>query len=132
VASGATQRFQSLRGLLPFVAVGSLGVALVGIATTPLLVALGMLLAGFCQVAFMATANTQVQLEVPDRLRARVMGVWALSFGLCWPVGSLVMGWLAEWRDTEVALLAGAGAAFSSVVLLVVVTRRRQASARRA
>ena len=60
---------------------------------------------GFCQVGFLATANTTVQQTVPDALRGRVMGIWALMFGAGFPVGGYVVGWVAELSSTERALL---------------------------
>lgn len=132
VASGATKRIDGLVDLLPFALVGAASVAVVGIATSPLVAGLGLVVTGLCQVSFLASANTQVQMAVPDRLRARVMGVWALSFGLCWPLGSLVMGRIAEWRDTELALLAGAGVTALCVVPILVLSHRRRQRSREA
>lgn len=55
-----------------------------------------LVLAGFCQVGFMATANGMVQESVPDALRGRVMGLWTFTFGLCFPLGAQVMGAASE------------------------------------
>src|SRR4029453_15039947 len=46
---------------------------------------------GGCQVFYMATTNTMLQVIVPDHLRGRVMSIYALDRGLM-PVGALMAG----------------------------------------
>lgn len=67
-----------------------------------------LLVAGFCQVAFMATASGMVQESVPDELRGRVMGLWAFTFGLCFPLGALLMGGAAQVLGINAAWSGGA------------------------
>lgn len=74
--------------------------------------------AGFCQVAFMATANSMVQESVPDALRGRVMGIWTFVFGTFFPVGGLIMGWVADRRGFPWAW--GGGAILAVVASAVV------------
>lgn len=57
----------------------------------------GLLLAGFGGILFVATGNTVVQLNVEDRIRGRVMGIWALAFGGSLPIGSVLAGTVADW-----------------------------------
>lgn len=65
-------------------------------------------LAGWGMVSHLATTNTLVQLLVPDALRGRVMSayLWAVV-GLA-PLGSLILGSLAEAWDAPRAILLGA------------------------
>ena len=59
-------------------------------------------------VGFNTTANTTVQLLVPDHMRGRLMGVFLLAaFGLT-PIGSLLVGAVAEWVSAPIALFGGA------------------------
>jgi MFS family permease len=51
---------------------------------------------GACQIAYMTTTNTLLQLIVPDALRGRVMSIYALDRGLM-PLGSLMAGISAHW-----------------------------------
>ena len=67
-----------------------------------------LLAAGFCQVAFFATANGLIQASVPDELRGRVMGLWTFTFGASFPLGSLVMGTAAEAFGFPLAWCGGA------------------------
>jgi MFS family permease len=53
-------------------------------------------LAGFGAVIFMSTSNTLIQTSVEDRIRGRVMGIWALGFGGSLPLGSFLAGVVAE------------------------------------
>src|SRR3972149_7624861 len=52
---------------------------------------LSLVAVGGCQVFYMATTNTMLQVIVPDHLRGRVMSIYALDRGLM-PVGSLMAG----------------------------------------
>jgi len=68
----------------------------------------------FGMMIFMSTCNTLVQTGVPDQMRGRVMGVWALIFGGMIPVGSLWAGSLAHWMGTPFTV------AFGSIVCATV------------
>jgi MFS family permease len=61
-------------------------------------------LAAFGMMIFFSTSNTLVQTSVPDEMRGRVMGVWALIFGGMVPVGSLEAGMLARWIGTPATI----------------------------
>jgi MFS family permease len=75
----------------------------------PWLAAATLALAGFGAISFVSTSNTLIQLAVPDHLRGRVMGIWALVFGGSMPVGSLFVGMVAQRTDTSLAItLSGA------------------------
>jgi len=70
---------------------------------------MGMLaLAGLGSIAVMSVANTLIQVSVPDQMRGRVMGVWALVFSASAPLGSLQAGTLAQYLGAPVAVVIGA------------------------
>lgn len=81
------------QGILLLVSLVSLGVMLNLFSwTTSFHMALLALVAvGGCQVFYMATTNTMLQMIVPDYLRGRVMSIYALDRGLM-PVGALMAG----------------------------------------
>jgi len=58
-----------------------------------------------------------VQTSVPDEMRGRVMGVWALIFGGMVPVGSLEAGTLAHWVGVPATI--GSGAVVCALAALV-------------
>jgi hypothetical protein len=66
---------------------------------------------GACQVFYMATTNTMLQVIVPDHLRGRVMSIYALDRGLM-PAGALMAGVSAHF--------VGAPATVSAMGLLVI------------
>ena len=51
---------------------------------------------GACQIIYMATTNTMLQVIVPDHLRGRVMSIYMLDRGLM-PLGSMTAGISAHW-----------------------------------
>jgi MFS family permease len=63
---------------------------------------------GGCQILFMATTNTLLQLLVPDALRGRVMSLYMLDRGLM-PVGALMAGVMAHviGAPATVAIMGG-------------------------
>jgi MFS family permease len=73
-----------------------------------------LLLAGAGAVSFLSTANTLVQTNVEDRIRGRIMGIWAVAFGGAIPLGSFVTGLVARVCPPFVTI-----AAFSTVLLVV-------------
>jgi MFS family permease len=76
---------------------------------------------GASMVGFMTTANTSMQLLVPDHMRGRLMGVFVMSaFGLT-PIGSLIMGLIAEKTGPQTALFLGA--ALCGLLTLIVAWR---------
>jgi MFS family permease len=76
-------------------------------------------------MVFFSTSNTLVQTSVPDEMRGRVMGVWALIFGGMVPVGSLEAGMLARWIGTPAAIRAGAVVCVLAALVTWVSVRRR-------
>lgn len=69
---------------------------------------------GSALILAMNIANSLVQTLVPDKLRGRVMGVYTLTFFGLLPVGSLLMGMLAEHFGEAEAIL------ICSVVTLII------------
>lgn len=75
---------------------------------------------GSAMVGFATTANTTMQLLVPDHMRGRLMGAFLLAaFGLS-PIGALGMGFLAQKTSAPFALAAGAAASGALAVLVAV------------
>jgi len=70
---------------------------------------------GWGMLLCFSTTNTMVQTSVPDAMRGRVMGIWALVLGGTIPLGGLESGWLSQavgvpWTIAAGALIcAGAG-----------------------
>ena len=88
--------------------------------TAAVLVALG-----FAQIVFMTSCNTTVQIAVPDELRGRVMGLYALVFAGMTPIGALIMGTVAEHWGVSRACAVGGSAGLVLVLALTIGWRRR-------
>jgi MFS family permease len=65
---------------------------------------------GFCFVVQNSLANTLIQLNVPDRLRGRVMSIYFLVFMGAMRLGSLQAGYVARYVNVQAALVIGASA----------------------
>ncbi|MDR3404990.1 MAG: MFS transporter [Chthoniobacter sp.] len=87
--------------------------------------------AGFGLMLFLSTSNSALQTSVPDEMRGRVMGVWALIFGGMMPFGSLEAGVLARVVGVPVTMIIGAiVCAIAAAVTLVIIQRRERDSAK--
>jgi MFS family permease len=87
--------------------------------------------AGFGMMLFLSTSNSALQTSVPDEMRGRVMGVWALIFGGMMPFGSLEAGVLARLVGVPATMVIGAViCAIAAAVTLAVVSRRDQTAAK--
>ena len=111
----------------------TLGIAEIVLAgTSSYAVALGaMFLAGVGGIAMAATANTLVQLVVPDHLRGRVMSVYTTVFAGSTPIGGLLTGAVASGLGAATALLFGGGLSLVTGASAMVAIRGRTISARR-
>jgi predicted MFS family arabinose efflux permease len=84
---------------------------------------------GFAQIIFMTSCNTTVQITVPDELRGRIMGLYALVFAGMTPVGSLLMGTIAERWGVARACAVGGTMGLLLVSGLTLAWRRHQRDA---
>lgn len=88
------------------IVVGAGEIAIAAGGSFPLSLVL-MFFVGFGAISMAATANTTIQLVVPDRLRGRVMSVYVTVFAGSTPVGGLLMGGIASRFGVNVSLVAG-------------------------
>jgi len=119
---------QHLRGL-GFVLLGGAllsGVSLYGFALVSDLgwygpALLAALATSVCASVFMISSMTVMQLEVPDALRGRVMGIHSITYSLM-PLGGLLLGAIANQTSVVTAVVFGASV-FVLITLAVGVTR---------
>lgn len=70
-----------------------------------------------------SNANSGVQLEAPDHLRGRVVGLYFYAFNGAAPLGGLLVGWLSATGGTELALAVGGIASLAMTAVGVVALR---------
>ncbi|MGB8252154.1 MAG: MFS transporter [Anaerolineaceae bacterium] len=68
-----------------------------------------LVLVGWAFMTVMNTSNALVQLRVTDALRGRVMGLYTLVFFGAMPLGTLILGWLAEQVSAPFAVWVASG-----------------------
>jgi MFS family permease len=75
--------------------------------------------AGFGGVVFYASAQTIIQLDSPDHLRGRIMGIWMIAFSGSVPIGALWTGRAAvRWGVAVVMVLSAAICLLVGVVVM--------------
>ena len=113
---------------------------LVGLMPNYILVALLLIPTGALNLTFSTSAMNILQMSVPSDMRGRVMGIYMLCFLGGTPIGSPVLGWLADVVDPRAPLIVGgvvsvASGLFAAVYLLrhnnLRVRVSRQATGRR-
>jgi MFS family permease len=133
LASRRYTRLEHRRNLL--IGLTSLGCGVVGLAVSGSVVMAmaAQALAGFGMIRYAATTNTLLQLVVEDRYRGRVMGLYTVMFLGTAPVGSLVLGAVAERFGAPVAAFLSGSVSLAADVWLALrlreVARRERAAA---
>ncbi|MDP9003636.1 MAG: MFS transporter [Verrucomicrobiota bacterium] len=82
---------------------------------------------GFGVVLYFSTSNTVLQTIVPDDMRGRVMGIWALIFGGMIPLGSLEAGVMADFIGAPATIAIGALVCALAAIITLQVIRKREA-----
>ena len=88
----------------------------------PAAIALGLV--GFSQIVFMASCNSTIQVTVPDRLRGRVMSIYAFVFAGMSPIGSFFAGSMAQVCGVSATFAVGGGLGLLCVLALTFWWRR--------
>jgi MFS family permease len=115
-ASGGKFRWRFMLG-----GIALFGLAELAIAPLHDVTAVGALLflCGVCFTTYTSSSNAAVQLQTPDHIRGRVLGIYMYAWNGPLPIASPLIGWLCAVGGTELAftfggtcalLAAGAGA----------------------
>lgn len=72
---------------------------------------------GAATITFLATANSTLQLASSPQLRGRVMALYGIVFLGSTPIGSVVVGWLAERYGPRSGLVLGGVASLAAVAV---------------
>jgi len=98
------------------------GVLIGAVAVAPTLPsALGLIVPmGALSIAFIATANSTIQIRVDPSMRGRVMALYAIGFLGTAPIGAPLVGWISQVSSPRVALLVGSGAAVVASAVIAI------------
>jgi MFS family permease len=86
-----------------------------------------MLPVGVASTAFIATSNSLLQLGAAPGMRGRVMGLFAVVFLGTTPLGSPLIGWIAELLGPRGAMGIAAGVTAAAGALTFLFLRRMRA-----
>lgn len=108
-ATFAARRTKKVRMTLFYGAAMAFGLSEVVVSAMPtyLSVALALVPAGLLALTFTTSAMNIIQLSVDSQLRGRVMGIYMVAFLGGTPLGSPLVGWLADLHGGRMPLLVG-------------------------
>ncbi|MBK6964091.1 MAG: MFS transporter [Bacteroidales bacterium] len=86
--------------------------------STGLLISIALLIiTGFGMVVEFASSNTLLQTMVDDQMRGRIVALYSMSFMGFTPLGSLLMGSLAEMAGVQVTVFAAGACCLLAAIL---------------
>jgi MFS family permease len=85
-----------------------------------------LLLGGVCFSLWSSNSNSLLQLEAPDHLRGRVVGLFFYGFAGTGSVGGLFSGWLADVSGTELAYAVAGSVALAAAVVAALALGARE------
>ncbi|MBE2221858.1 MAG: MFS transporter [Anaerolineae bacterium] len=108
----------AMLGTVLFMAVGIIGLLMMGLAFSYSLLSAGLLLAliGLIDGWVIIQFTTWLQLRSPEVLLGRIMALLMFAFVGLAPVADMVFGWLIEWNIVVVILVSGGLLAMLSFV----------------
>jgi MFS family permease len=86
---------------------------------------------GLCFTVWTANANSALQLEAPDHLRGRVVGLYYFAFNGFGALGGLLAGWMAARGGTTLAFAFAGALSLLTALLAATVVRGRAARTER-
>ncbi|HEX4244397.1 MAG TPA: MFS transporter [Acidimicrobiales bacterium] len=104
--------------------------AVVALAPNLAVAAVVIVFMGAASIAFIATANSELQLEADPAMRGRVMALYSMAFLGSTPIGGPLIGAISEWTNPRVSLAVGAIATLLSAAVLRWRHRAGEAGAR--
>jgi len=122
-------RRESPRLRLVLMAAVAFGTVEIVIATMPTYVSFVVLtpLIGVTAMTTITSANTVIQMSVPDELRGRVMALYLMVFMGGTPIGSPLVGWVGQTFGARWSLIGGGVVSILGTLLCVAIFVRLRA-----
>jgi MFS family permease len=92
--------------------------AVVAVAPSLAFAAVVIVFMGAASIAFIATANSELQLQAEPSMRGRVMALYSMAFLGSTPIGGPLIGGISEWTNPRVAIAVGAIATLAAAGVL--------------
>ncbi|WP_156251677.1 MFS transporter [Pseudactinotalea terrae] len=99
--------------------------ALMALAPTYVLFAIATIPVGFFSLTMITSANAAIQLSTDPEMRGRVMSLYVLVLFGATPIGSPIVGWVAETWGGRWSILVGAISTIAVAVAAAAWSRRR-------
>ncbi|HEY1367035.1 MAG TPA: MFS transporter [Gaiellaceae bacterium] len=84
-----------------------------------------LFLTGLGFTLWSANSNSSLQLEAPDHLRGRVVGLYYYAFNGTGPLGGILTGWLSAKSGTELAFFVAGSVGLAATLLAAAQLRPR-------
>jgi MFS family permease len=105
-------------------------IAVVGLSTNVVVAMVALVPMGAAGIAFIATANSTLQLNASKVMRGRVMALYSVVFLGSTPIGSPIAGWIAENWGVRAGFYVSALACFVAGGYALSIVRRERIAAR--
>jgi MFS family permease len=92
--------------------------AVVAAAPSLAVAAVVIVFMGAASIAFIATANAELQLQAEPAMRGRVMALYSMAFLGSTPIGGPLIGAISEWTNPRVSIAVGAVATLLAAGIL--------------
>ena len=130
--AAASRRGVSYARLIGLTYAMGVSILLAAVAPTLLTEVIALFVMGAASFAFIATANTTLQLTARPEMRGRVMALYSIAFLGSTPVGSPIIGWIcAVWGSRAGFAVGGVAALVAAFVAGLSFMRMRDERAER-
>ena len=82
-----------------------------------------VLMAGVCNSIYLTAVMTTLQMQVPDGLRGRVMGIYTICYGAI-PLGTIPLSQISHLSDPRIAVAMGGGSVVAFAICMTLLTSR--------
>jgi sugar phosphate permease len=132
VGALASAALANARWRVMLVSVGVFGLAEFLIAPLHDVIVVSALLfvCGLCFTTYASNSNAAVQLETPDHIRGRVLGIYFYAWNGPLPLASPLIGWLCVVGGTQLAFVFGGICALAAAFGGAVAVRRAPPASR--
>lgn len=93
-------------------------IIVLGLTTNASLAFFLLIFIGWGTVVQLISMNTMIQMRVPNDLRGRVFSIYFWGLQGVAPFGSILIGWIAQTRDVQFAIVAGGIACLVGILVV--------------